>query len=245
MIHPPVWRAQSTRSPRRWALIVTPVGYWCAGVTTTAPTPAALSRSTSMPSSSRGIATVRKPVARSTLVWIGKFGSSIAIRSTPRDRSVSARNPSAELYPLTTRIEARSASTVLVRARNAASVVRSSGVPRGSGYANAESGASLSTLRTERSQRVRGNDAPAGSPGRKSWCGVDLRRSTSESAGAGNRSRCDLGTASVCRAEISLRCELFVHRDDRRSRQAKIGGQRARRGQCHPSGQSPIPDRET
>ena len=63
MTKPPVRRAQSASACRRSAVSTTPVGDWCAGVTTTARAPLAASALTTRPSSSTGTCTTRRPIA--------------------------------------------------------------------------------------------------------------------------------------------------------------------------------------
>src|SRR5215475_4205434 len=61
-MNPSLRFAQSTRACRRRAASTTPVGDWCAGVTTTTWAPLSSSAATSTPRSSTGTWTVRKPV---------------------------------------------------------------------------------------------------------------------------------------------------------------------------------------
>ena len=63
MIVASVRSAHSNSACRRSGASTTPVGHWCAGVSTTARAPLAASRSTSMPSASTGTGTASMPGA--------------------------------------------------------------------------------------------------------------------------------------------------------------------------------------
>ena len=63
MTNPSPRRAQSASACRRSAVSTTPVGDWCAGVTTTARASLAASAVTTRPSSSTGTGTTRRPIA--------------------------------------------------------------------------------------------------------------------------------------------------------------------------------------
>ena len=184
MTKPPA-AAQSSSARRRGGASTTPVGNWCAGVSSTAGAPLRASAATSRPCSSTGTGTGCRPQCASSSRAPLDPGSSTAMRLMPAARSCWASSAMAWATPATMRIASGCARMPRVRASQPVSSVRSRSLPRGSPYPRSAALALASTARSARSQAARGNADRSGTPGdRSSSACAPHRRGRSSSAGA-------------------------------------------------------------
>ena len=198
MTRPPA-AAQSSSARRRGGASTTPVGNWCAGVSSTAGAPLRASAATSRPCSSTGTGTGRRPQCASSSRAPLDPGSSTAMRLMPAARSCWASSAMAWATPATMRIASGCARMPRVRASQPVSSARSRSLPRGSPYPRSAALALASTARSARSQAARGNADRSGTPGdRSSSACAPHRRGRSSSAGAPVGVRRSLRPAHRC-----------------------------------------------
>ncbi len=108
--------AHSINCSRRCGLSTTPVGHWCAGVSTTALAPVAASAVTLSPDSSTGTGTASTPAVAAAAATVALYpGSSNPTRVTPALASVAMTRFSPWAKPVQMTI--RSAVTAAARTR--------------------------------------------------------------------------------------------------------------------------------
>ncbi len=221
----------------------TPVGNWCAGVTTTTSAPLASSSSTEMPSLSTGMGATSSPASSTIRRWACQPGSSSATRSIP----AASQPPAGERQALP---EAGADHQVLGVGRRAASASQIVGqrLPQrrlAAGIAVADGvERRLAPGAAHRSQpSVAGEAEQVGQP-RREVVGEPLdqrRRGGPRRVGADALG--DPHRRPLAGLQVALGDELLVGGGDDAAGDPELRGERAAGGQPRPRLQAPLPHR--